>query len=524
MTSPINSAIFEIAKRSEKKSREYLVSSFVDVGPLFSLLKTQDNQILYGRRGTGKTHIFNYVLDDIEKQGNVGIYIDMRNVGSNGGLYSDNTISLSERASRLLIDTFATIHDQILDYVFNHEYLEDIDRSKIAPILENFNEAIHQIRVTGEVEIATRNETSAEYTQEMEFNLSPSPFMGFHDGGKEYDASFSEKQVRGIELHRVHFPTLSVLLKDLLTSLSNRTLWILFDEWAEVPIDLQPYLADLLRRTLFPVTGIIVKIAAIERRTNIKTDNGLSYIGIEIGAELSSLNLDEFMVFDNNSDKSKEFFASLFYNHLKQTFKDRGIDIPSKESFISQAFTQKNAFDELVRAAEGVPRDAINIIILAAMKADQDKISVPYVRDAARTWYSRDKEGAISTNRDANLLLRWIIDTVIGERKARAFLLSSDAINPLIEYLYDARILHVVKTNISAKDTPGVRYHVYAIDYGAYVHLINTANAVQGALISDNDEYIDIPMIDYRSVRRAVLDIEVFLQANTTQSRTDHCG
>lgn len=62
--------------------------------------------------------------------------------------------------------------------------------------------------------------------------------------------------------------------------------------------------------------------------------------------------------------------------------------------------------------------------------------------------------------------------------------------------------------------------HGYAIDYGAYVHLNNTANAVQGTLIGDNDEYIEIPMIDYRSVRRAILDVEAFqytlVSANTS--------
>lgn len=507
MPTLINSAIFEIAKRSEKKSRNYLVSSFVDVGPLFSLLKTVDNQILYGRRGTGKTHILNYILDDIEKQDNVGIYIDMRNVGSNGGLYSDTSISLSERASRLLIDTFAAIHDQILDFVLLHE---DIDLSKISPILDHLNNAIHQIKVVGEVEIASKCETNNYQETSNKFTVSTSPSVSYCGSEKTTNALCSEKQVKGVELHRIHFPTFAGILKDLLFNLSHRTIWIFFDEWAEIPIDLQPYLADLLRRTLFPIPDIIIKIAAIERRTNIKIDNGVSYIGIETGAELSSLNLDEFMVFDNNSNKSKEFFSSLFFNHLKQTFKEKNIGINNKEDFISQAFTQKNAFDELVRAAEGVPRDAINIIILAAMKADQDKISVPYVREAARTWYNRDKEGAISTNKNANLLLRWIIDTVIGERKARAFLLSSDTNSPLIEYLYDARILHIVKTNISAKDTPGERYNVYAIDYGAYVHLINTANAVQGALITDNNEYIEIPMIDYRSVRRAILNIDTF--------------
>lgn len=71
----------------------------------------------------------------------------------------------------------------------------------------------------------------------------------------------------------------------------------------------------------------------------------------------------------------------------------------------------------------------------------------------------------------------------------------------------------MVKSNISAKDKPGERYNVYAIDYGAYVHLINTANAVA----ENSTDFIDVPMIDYRSVRRAILDIEKFYDDSTSK-------
>lgn len=508
MANVINGAIYEIAKRSEKKNREYLVSSFVNVGSLIPILKTLDNQVLYGRRGTGKTHIFNYILDDIEKQNNIGIYIDMRNIGSNGGIYGDVRIPISERASRLLVDTFTAIQDQLTDYVLGHD---EIDLSKVEPILEDIADAISRISVEGDIALISKGAMSHTDENALEGHLSVNAcgFSG-HSATTEQSFTYMERQAKGAERHRIHFPTFTVLLKRLLGNLLGRSVWVFFDEWAEVPNDLQPYLADLIRRTLFPVTGIVVKIAAIERRTNFKIDCDYSYIGIETGAELSSLNLDEFMVFDNDSNKSKEFFSELFYNHIKQILFEKGHSFVPRNEFVNKTFTQVNAFEELVRAVEGVPRDAINIISLAAMKANDSKISVQNVRDAARQWYCRDKESVINSKIEATKLLRWIIDEVIGSRKARAFLLSFDINDPLIEYLYDARVLHVVKTNISAKNKPGERYNVYAIDYGAYVQLINTANAVT----ENSMEFINIPMIDYRSVRRAVLDVDKFY-ANT---------
>ncbi len=512
MASTINSAIFEIVKRSEKQSRQHLVDSFVEVGALYSVLRTADNQILYGRRGTGKTHILNCILNEVEQRDEIGIYMDMRNIGSNGSLYNDIHISLQERASRLLRDAFSIIHDKILDYALLQD---DADLSRIEPILQRLCDAIHQIQVLGEVDYTVTTIDDNNTKQSAGISLSQSLGFSFKDEQSSTSSQEEAHRTKGIETHRLHFPSISEHIKKLQQILGEKRIWIFIDEWAEIPIDLQPFLADLLRRTLFPISNCVVKIAAIDRRTKLKIDNDRSYIGIEIGAELSGLNLDEYMVFDNDSRKAKDFFANLFYNHLKSSLQERGLDISNKSTFIKRAFTQTNAFEELVRAAEGVPRDAINILMIAAMKADNNKISVPNIREAAHNWYMRDKEGGITLNSKANQLLRHIIDVVIGERKARAFLLSCDTIVPLVEYLYDARVIHLVKTNISAKDSPGERYNVYAIDFGAYIHLQNTANAVKGELINDDSQYTDIPLIDYRSIRRSILDISKFYEFTT---------
>lgn len=46
---------------------------------------------------------------------------------------------------------------------------------------------------------------------------------------------------------------------DILKIIKPHEIWIVLDEWAEIPIDLQPFLGDLLRRCLFPIYGITIK-------------------------------------------------------------------------------------------------------------------------------------------------------------------------------------------------------------------------------------------------------------------------
>ena len=147
-----------------------------------------------------------------------------------------------------------------------------------------------------------------------------------------------------------------------------------------------------------------------------------------------------------------------------------------------------------------------------------------FIRDGAKNWYQRDKGAAVNSNSIAQALLHWIIDEVIGQRRARAFLLQSNTNNELIDYLFDSRVIHVLKKNVSAHDQPGVRYDVYKLDYGCYVDLINTSKATQGLLpFSELEEaknqnlFVEVPPDDYRSIRRAILDLEAFSRAKNIQ-------
>ena len=181
--------------------------------------------------------------------------------------------------------------------------------------------------------------------------------------------------------------------------------------------------------------------------------------------------------------------------------------------FVRQAFTDVRAFDELVRAAEGVPRDAIYVAGKAALSAGDSTISVPEVRSAARWWFQTDKEADVQQQPLASKLLNWLVDEVIRGKRARGFLVNQkSAGSRLILDLFEARVLHLSRRGYSAQDEPGERYDVWMIDYGAYVDLLHTKFEPQGALPTE-DGYVDVPTSDLRAIRRAILDLDVFMAA-----------
>jgi hypothetical protein len=518
----IDNAFLRLTRRAEKNDPSTLVDTFVDVGPLFTLLSSRDHQVVYGRRGTGKTHALMYLSESIKSQKDIPVYIDMRNIGSTGGIYSDTALPITERATRLLMDALTPIHEAILNYVVNSE--SSVNISQIGPSLDGFADAITEVRVFGEVtheEVASSEQTDQSAANlGINFGSTGAALSAKSDMGHNENKMHLERMVKsGTFQHRVHFGAVGKFLRDIMQLLSASRMWVLLDEWSVIPPDLQPFLADLLRRSIFPIQSITVKIGAIEQRStfHIPGKHG-NYIGIELGSDASAdINLDDFMVFDNDKNRAIDFFRELVFKHFKSVMDD-DVSIPRNVGrFIQNAFTQENTFEEFVRASEGVPRDSINILSLSAQKAINKAISIQHLRAASQTWYQRDKEAAVSSNVDANQLLHWIIDKVIGHRKARAFLLRNSARNELVDALFDSRVLHLLKRNVSARDQPGLRYDVYKLDYGCYVDLLTTVRAPKGFLfeeledfVLDSAENIEVPQDDYRAIRRAILELDEF--------------
>jgi hypothetical protein len=536
VSSTINAALMRLSRRAETSDLETLVQTFVDTGPLFHLIQSHDHQVIFGRRGTGKTHLLYFLADVMKRRNDLAVYLDLRMIGSTGGIYNDRGLPLAERGTRLILDVLESIHNALVDFAL--EASEEHDLTPALVILDSLaDEITSTVRVVGSVERETEeaavSEDSRQAGAKIRVSTSPAIEARSSDSATERATRAHRYREAGVAEHSVHFGAVGQHLNKLLEALPVARLWILLDEWSSIPIDLQPLLADLLKRCLLPVRRLTVKIAAIEQRSEFSVPRDGDYLGLEIGADVAAdLDLDDFLVFGNDAERAKEFFGELLFRHVAAICQEQGITtgVPSSaHEFIQQGFTQQPTFAELVRAAEGVPRDAINVANLSAMRADDQVVSLPVVRGAARTWYLRDKESAAGANPEARALLHWIIDKVIGARQARAFLLrqGDDLKHPLIRTLYDARVLHVVKKGVSSKDQPGVRFNVYGLDYGCYVELITTVKEPKGLFEAEiGDEgvsYIQVPMDDYRSIRRAVLDLGAF-EASGEQGKLFDAG
>ncbi len=218
-----------------------------------------------------------------------------------------------------------------------------------------------------------------------------------------------------------------------------------------------------------------------------------------------------------NPDFITDSFGDMLVKHIGNELPSgylTSLGIDDGKGLASKLFTERKVFQELVRASEGVARDLINIFSKAyfvAHRKGRDKIERNAVLEAARQWFEQDKERNLDD--ELRTVLRRITDEVIGNRKARSFLLPRElSTHRLIHRLFDLRVLHLVQRGYADKDKPGVRYNIYTLDYGTYVDLMNTIRRPEMGFdliepAEDPSEYV-VPFDDKRSIRRIILSKE----------------
>lgn len=507
--------ILRMPLRADKWEEEMLVKTFVSVGPLIPMLRGVNNHILFGRRGTGKTHVLKYLKSLIENEDHdCCVFIDIRQIGSTGSIYSDERIPIEQRATRLFTDILQEIRNQIVNYITKDDENKERYLSVVTPHLDGMLQFLNQKRIVGNIKTEHQIQNKNDNSDNLSLTIAEKPSISFSSTSYSTLMNYEGTTTEGVSVEYLDFSSVFQTLYDILEILAPHKLWILIDEYAELKADLQILLADMFRRVLCPLKNCVFKIAAIEHRSVFKKQiDARNYYGLELGADVASINLDDFMVFSNNHAQSLSFFRELLFLHINSMLDDDK-KYTDSNTLVKDIFTQETTFEELTLAAEGVPRDAFNILAKAVAADYYNKISINSIRKAAKNWYNEDKQNPILSYPGAMPLLSWIIDNVINERHARAFLLRNDVEYELINYLYDSRILHIIKQNISSRDNPGMRFNAYSIDYGCYIDLINTTRFPLGLFQDEMEDgscvYVEVPKEDYRSIRRAVLKMEDF--------------
>jgi hypothetical protein len=473
-------AISSVQRRSERQQDvDRLALTFVDPG-FSDRLDNDNNQIIYGRRGTGKTHVLR-ILDRLmrERAGALSLYVDLRLLGSSS-IFEDSGRAMSVRVASLLQDLLAAVHSVLVDAATDPS--RDVGKEAI-DALDALADAISRSTLNEEL-LRTEYEASDDDQRGRRAGVSLGLKPGV-DAGLERQSHHEVREAttrEGNPLDYVVFAEVSGALDGALTAIGVERFLLLLDEWNAIPLELQPMLAEFLKRTIFTLPRATVKLASLEYRSRFAEPVGRNnVVGFEVGADISTaLELDDYFVYDRNPRRMERTFAELLYRHvgleaelevtmrrfvgpewrgsLRTLTDNLRLALPEDElefeylaerhgidggdSFVAALFQDQLAFRELVRAGEGVTRDFINIFAGAhddARRRGETAITVESVRAAASQWFETDKAPNMAGSQAA--ALDYISREVLAKHAERIFLLSKryerhDAVRSLFDFDY----------------------------------------------------------------------------------------
>jgi hypothetical protein len=470
------------------------------------------NQVIFGRRGTGKTHLLLAIKEKVEQNfsanNTIAVYIDLSKVipvleesVENKTEYCLLIIqAVMDEVINCAVENIKGIYK--LNIFGNESSAEKARKQQFFDLLDVFNKELvagREIKVLGKYKFS--NEDVNNINSSLSISAAPKLDVGMSKQAKTSSSDESVKYVSVADLHK--------LIKQFSAIIPGLQVVLLLDEFSEVNREIQPYLAALIKRIIISA-NITVKIAAIPNRTNLQLRNE-NIIGLEEGADVFGFHLDNRYIFEINRTPTKKFFNKLLANHLHsiddETFPDDNFNA-------LDLFLAPQALNEILIATAGIPRDFLNIFInshdnvLVNHTKVQKRISVKNIRSACRLWYNTDKKEQVEKNVIAHKLLNKILSDIVVVKKSSHFLVPKQFSEmKAFQDLLDLRVLHLRKDNYSHQDNKGVVYNVYSVDYGSY----NSLEVTNNSLDTNSIEDIEFNTVDdLRKVRRISLENDFF--------------
>lgn len=481
-------------------------------------INNKNNNVIYGRRGSGKTHLLKalaeIVVNNFNEEKTFPIYIDLRRIIP---LISSTTTNAEIDAilifKYIIQEVAYSIYENISFIKGYNEFDEknNLLQSTLETELKDIFELIYlefdgrtlrksnDLRVSEEEIKSLNGEVSI--SKDMRIQASKGTSLK-HNSDQEYRGHISILHITNC-------------IENLIKLFELKGIMLLLDEWSEINIGIQPLLAEIIKKT-FSAINVFTKVAAIPNRTNLGYKTEQKFFGLEDGGDIFSYPLDMRYVFEVNKAQTRDFFNDLLYKHLTSINETLITQLlrknkTSKDKLINLLFANV-ALNEILVACAGIPRDFMNLFLnsydkfILSSSSTAQRISVKNIRSANAEWYEKDKKEQVDKHNIERQLLTEIVQEVIEKKKSMHFLIpEKHSNNKHIQNLIDFRVIHLRKSGYSHQDHSGVVYNVYSVDYGCY----NSLNITKSKL--DSTVLNDLNLRELREIRRISLE-ETFFQ------------
>lgn len=483
--------VIESVRRRKIVDKDYENIIYIDPLNYISKLKVQNNHIISGRRGCGKTTLM--LASMYNRDNNKPITIECQNYRRD----NQDTIIINFMTKML-----EAIEEDIYSIIRNTSLLQK--KKDNFKELSRFNDMI--MKVKNNLENLKNMPTSIDYRIKSlekqkdikekknikESNISFETELGFKFkkintklnllsnivvNNVSNSSSISEKS---IEYEEDYIKTVKKekILDDLIETIAyilneykrftKNEIGLYLDDFYQIPLNIQTrviqYLHDIYKTC--ENKSFCFKICTLPNRIKINFD-GENILSLK--DDFSAINLDKDL---SNIDATKDYLLQILSSLNK--------DLNIKPRDIEQLFSNKEALINLIIGSGGIPRDFLIMFadVISSVRANNEKNILKSTIYSVVNSMRSDKDENIEFDSDITVQMiecarQEIEDEIVSNKNTNVFLFShnqSEEKLALMRNLVNSRYLHIIKENTSSENKKKEMFTAYLVDMSFYIN------------------------------------------------------
>lgn len=483
--------VIENVRRRKIVDKDYSEISYIDPLNYVSKLKVQNNHVISGRRGCGKTTIMLASMKD--RKDYTPITIECQTYRRD---------DQEEILIKFIVKILENMQENICQEIDKEGLIGRLkenskQKKEFYSILCSIVDSLNQLKsMPNSIQYKTKLKQTINETKEQNQNKGIN-INGNLDGGYKFQkiglkvnllnnivfnnvSTKTSKSQMSVEMKSEQINEISKdkLLDDLIETLAyifnqyklltKKVISLYLDDFYQISSEKQvriiQYLHDVYKNC--ENKSFCFKICTLPNRLKINYDNEII---LSLKDDFSSINLDRNL---SNIDATKEYLLQIL-SSLKK-------DLNIKPRDIEKLFSNKEALINLIIGSGGIPRDFLIMFVdvVNIVRANNEaKITKSAIYSVVNTMRI-DKDENIEFDSDITIDMiehakQEIEDEIVTNRNTNVFLFSHNETDDklaLMRNLVNSRYLHIIKDNTSSENKKKEMFTAYLVDMSFYTN------------------------------------------------------